>query len=1136
MPEEMLRDLMISKGVDKVDKAVNKRAAWKKVIEEYDGEDYFIPNSWLTKKVYGKTIYELLGIKKSPMPEEMLRDLMISKGVDKAVNKKAAWKKVIEEYDGEDYYIPCEVSTKDIYGKTIYELLGIKKLSPMPEEMLRDLMISKGVDKASNKTDAWKKVIEEYDGEDYYIPCDGRSIYGKSMYELLGIKKLSPMPEEMLRDLMISKGVDKAINKKAAWKKVRKEYNGEDYFIPNSWLTKDLYGKTIYEILCGFSYSFKKYAIIINFLTLHVEDLAMMDKSELLQLSMLGDLPKEEHKKLMEFPKGEGKIEFIKEMVEHLKNSEEDQEKETFSEFLDEDVDESNKTSASKEETEFEKELHKGLEIIENSKSYNLEKQISDLFGGLDALGNFKNSDFTSEEAIDYIVSLEIQKLWNIVICNPTEAMKLIEEHMLQRGSSEFFGKVINEFLRQYNEVINFRIPDGYSFPFQPTLMQRLTAFMVLEKEQAANWSETGSGKTLSGVLSSRAIDSRITFVISVNSTINNWTDDAIKRAYPDSKIYRKSNITDTTILDRNFHNYVVVNYEEFQNSDKFLNKWKPFLTNNKVDFVILDEIQKVKANSRDSMTNRRIVIENLLQEIDKKHGRDLENDGRKVPILALSATPVINSVNEGLSIISLLRGIDYTSKRNTRKSALACHFDIVKMGLRLVEESPAIERLITFPIKRDVKDISGINVEGNKNFLVAIDICGCLIKIGECIRRGYLQPGIPTVIYTELVTDVIDPIIGFLQANNFRVGEFTGRNESTREIIKEDFIAGKYDILIASKPITTGVDGLQKVCNRIIPIVLPWTYAEYHQLIGRLNRKGTIFDEVQVIIPAIEYTNSDDEVWSLDNNRLARIHYKQILADVIMTGNIPDDIITTKQAYKLAEDKFLTFINNGGSSEKSREIPVQAAELKPAPPKSRPEGQGNQRDYFSEFQGINQRISTSTCNGVFSKIFKNKEDWENYHILREKATGSKQNQPLKIISQDFLKSKKHKIIGDMGCGMNQLKTLLPENYEVISVDMYAADDTVKVCNLMDTSKIIPNESLDIAVYCLSLWSRDWRGILKDAYRILDYDGKIIIVEPVSSSSKSIDKVRQTLIENGFTNISTTKDGEDKFYYMTANK
>jgi superfamily II DNA or RNA helicase len=668
--------------------------------------------------------------------------------------------------------------------------------------------------------------------------------------------------------------------------------------------------------------------------------------------------------------------------------------------------------------------------------------------------------------------------------------------------------------------------------------MQKLTAYMILERRQAANWSETGSGKTLAGVLSSRTIDSRVTFVIAVNSTINNWTDDAIRKAYPDSKIYRKNNITETTILDRNFHNYIVINYEEFQNSDKFLSKWRPFLRNNKVDFVILDEIQKVKANSRDNMSNRRVVIENLLQEIDKKHGRDLEKEGRIVPVLALSATPVINSVNEGLSIISLLRGIDYTQKRNTRKSALACHFEIVKIGIRLTEEFPATERLITFPIKRDYKDISGINIEGNKNFQVAIDISGCLVKIGECIDRGYLQPGIPTVIYTELVTDVIDPIMGFLQACGFKVGEFTGRNEVTREKVKEDFISGKYDVLLASKPITTGVNGLQKVCNRIIPIVLPWTYAEYHQLIGRLNRKGTVFSEVQVIIPTIEYTNSNGDIWSLDNNRLTRIHYKQILADVIMNGNIPDEIITKEQAYKLAREKFLEWMENHkhGDRRNTNEIPVQALELKPTAPKPRPEGQGNQRDYFSEFQGINQRISTSTFSGVFGKIFKNKEDWENYHDLAKKSRAFLNDNPLNTIVRDFLKSKKHKVIGDMGCGMNQLKTLLPENYEVISVDMYAADESVKVCNLMDTSKILLNESLDVAVYCLSLWSKDWRGIIKDAYRILDYDGKIIIVEPVSSSSKSIDKVRVTLQENGFSNISTTKDADEKFYYMTASK
>ena len=59
----------------------------------------------------------------------------------------------------------------------------------------------------------------------------------------------------------------------------------------------------------------------------------------------------------------------------------------------------------------------------------------------------------------------------------------------------------------------------------------------------------------------------------------------------------------------------------------------------------------------------------------------------------------------------------------------------------------------------------------------------------------------------------------------------------------------GKVDVLISSVPVGTGVDGLQYVCNRMIVISLPWTSAEYEQLIGRLYRQGSAFDKVEVII-----------------------------------------------------------------------------------------------------------------------------------------------------------------------------------------------------------------------------------------------------------------------------------------------
>ena len=1126
MPEEMLKEYMISKNIDK---AVNKRAAWEKERKKYDGE-YVILFYQSIKKVYGKTVNELLGITKPNMPEEMLKEYMISKNIDKAVNKRAAWEKERKKYDGE-YVILFYQSIKKVYGKTVNELLGITKPN-MPEEMLKEYMISKNVDKAENKIDTWNKARKEYSGK-YNIPFSNsvKRQYGKTVNELLDIIKPN-MPEEMLKEYMISKNVDKAENKKYAWNKAREEYSGK-YSIPFSSGVKRLYGKTVYEFFNKLGHSLKTRSI--NFLTLHIDDLAFMDKTQLIHIALLDNLPKDDYKKIIDCPKGEARKEVIKSIVDGLKNSKEDEENETFEEFLEEETEKQN-TNA-KEETELEKNLHTGIDITEKPGLFNQKKSIEDVFMEIESLDNL--GGYIEQEAIDYINCSEIQKLWNAAIYNPEEAMKLVEKYASTKGSSKFFNAIICEFLKQYKEVCDMKLPEGYSFPYQPLLMQKLTAYMVKERSQFANWSETGTGKTLSGVLASRCIDSRVTLVIAVNSTVNNWTENAIRVAYPDSKVYQKKDISDSIILDRNFHNYVVVNYEEFQNSSKFLNKWKPFVENNTVDFVILDEIQKVKSKGNDSVSKRRVVIENLLQTIDIKHGRDLEKEGRVVPVLALSATPVINTLNEGLSILSLLKGTDFISIKGTttRRSALNCHFEIVKTGIRLVEESPARERLITFPIKRSNKDILEIN-KTNENLLVNIAVSNCLLKLGECIRNGYLQTGTPTLVYTELVTDVIDNAMLYLQGYGFKVGEFTGRNEKTREKVLEDFIAGKYDVLLASKPITTGVDGLQNVCNRIIPIDLPWTYAEYHQLTGRCNRKGTKFDEVTIIIPTVEYINDSGEIWSLDNSKLARIKYKQTLADVIMTGEIPDDIITKEEAFRLAKERLLEFINSDKKDQEViKEIPVQATEIKEVEElKTRIRGDRDQRDYFSEFQGLNQRISTSTCEGVFSKIITNESDWREYHKLWDQSTMGIYDRPINTVARDFLRSTKHKVLGDMGCGMNKLKTLLPDNYEVISVDMYAADETVKVCNIMDTSSIISDNSLDIAVYCLSLWSRNWRDILKDAYRILDYDGKLIIVEPVSSLSKSINRMRETLIENKFNNISVVKDGEEKFYYMTATK
>lgn len=85
-----------------------------------------------------------------------------------------------------------------------------------------------------------------------------------------------------------------------------------------------------------------------------------------------------------------------------------------------------------------------------------------------------------------------------------------------------------------------------------------------------------------------------------------------------------------------------------------------------------------------------------------------------------------------------------------------------------------------------------------------------------------------------------------------------------------------------------TGIDGLQQVGNRLIFACLPWTSAEYEQIVGRLNRKGTAFANIDVIIPQVNLV-IDGKPWSWDLKRLQCIRYKRTLADAVVDGVVPE-------------------------------------------------------------------------------------------------------------------------------------------------------------------------------------------------------------------------------------------------------
>ena len=103
------------------------------------------------------------------------------------------------------------------------------------------------------------------------------------------------------------------------------------------------------------------------------------------------------------------------------------------------------------------------------------------------------------------------------------------------------------------------------------------------------------------------------------------------------------------------------------------------------------------------------------------------------------------------------------------------------------------------------------------------------------------------------------------------------------------------YDIILASKPIAVGIDGLQKVCNNLIIISLPWTHADFTQLVGRIKRKMSNYDYVNVCIPVVRFPQAnmvgyDDKVWNSIEN-------KGVYSDACLNGEFPKEVRSLHQS-----------------------------------------------------------------------------------------------------------------------------------------------------------------------------------------------------------------------------------------------
>jgi uncharacterized protein YlzI (FlbEa/FlbD family) len=424
------------------------------------------------------------------------------------------------------------------------------------------------------------------------------------------------------------------------------------------------------------------------------------------------------------------------------------------------------------------------------------------------------------EETIQFQVACSIQDYWKAAFVDEVDAVEIIKSERL--NGNKFHDTVIQDFLADYDAIQKIRqgLPKGYSYPSNPKLMQLYVAHKINTNPYFGNFSGTGAGKTLSAILASRLINSKMTVIVCPNDVVDQWKDKIIE-AFPDSIVTVGKPAFDVK-RDESKHKYLVLNYDKF--SQAYSNNVMLNLVKQKIDFLVLDEVHFVKQrdDKDESQRHERVLA---LRTYMKERNRDSK-------VLAMSATPIINNLREGRSLLEILIGKEYAdvATNPTISNAVTLHQKLALLSVREKRDYAQVKRH-DIEVQAPIKGITQGTLRQLKRNPLWIEKILTPARIPEIIR---LIKG-KTIIYTEYVTEIIQQLSKAVADVGYLYALYTGEDHSGIARFTDE--KKKIQVLIASKPISVGVDGLQAVCNRLIINTLPWTNVQYEQVIGRLAR-----------------------------------------------------------------------------------------------------------------------------------------------------------------------------------------------------------------------------------------------------------------------------------------------------------
>lgn len=739
-----------------------------------------------------------------------------------------------------------------------------------------------------------------------------------------------------------------------------------------------------------------------------------------------------------------------------------------------------------------------------------------DTLKALDKATTLLQRTSSDEEAVHFLVAKAASKLW--ARCFDDEQLAINET--LAHSGNLYSTEAKAKFLREYESSKSLVLPAGYDFRdndgrrVEPKLMQRLIAYKLLNDRRVLNLSGTGTGKTLSAVLASRVVGAKLTVITCPNATVPGWAK-TIRNAFPESEVITK---TLEPTWETNLPRYLVVNHEIFQDRNESL--LKSFVQENIIDLIVIDELHQVKQRDEKFESQRRRLMAGLITDIPSY--RD------KPRVLGMSATPVINNLFEGKSLIELISGVEHTDVGSdvSVENCMRLYQKFTTMGFRMLPRASVerMPRITEIDASGAISDLVSLGKGAHPQQIEAILVRERWPAIESALRTK-------TVIFTDYVKDVVPFLIDQTRKAGFSVGAFTGNDKEALDLgftdMLDQFIRGDLDVLVASiKTAGTGVDGLQHICNNVIFATLPWTCTDYEQAVGRFDREGVKFNSLDIHIPKTFAYLNNGERWSWCESKLARIENKRDIAKAAVDGEIPDtqSQLTPQQATKYWMNWLERLNEHGVSTIERYEIKVPLKDSSPAEVKKR-------KKKYGDISAMTTRWDKADSTDTHERLMQNPEEWCYYHTqMRE------QERDWQIIPRSAcVEHLKNNLppgcnVGDFGAGEAGLAKLLSGLHTVYSFDHIAIDDSVTQCDMTHTG--LEAQVLDAAVFSLSLLGSNIKEYIQEAYRTLKPGGQLIIWH--RQAGASLDKFVANLAQLGFAVIQNeTRNG---FYFIWAIK